>query len=96
MNKKALFLSTFLVLWAIDTAATCRFVSVLGPDMEANPLIKWLIVNFGLWAFVYVKYAIACFWWYLHDRVHVSIHVALNLIMIPVAALGMIVAVSTF
>lgn len=82
----------FSYLWTLDTVLTLQFVEQGGTEMEANPLLRSLMENYGMGTFIAVKLLLLLVWILLHKRVHWGIHAALNAIMIPVVCMGYIVA----
>lgn len=92
-TKPALTLA-FGSLWIADMALTAEFVQEQGIQMEANPIVAWVIVTYGITAFIWVKLVILAVWLLLHKRVHVGIHAALVVIMLPVVYMGFVIATS--
>ena len=75
-------------LWLVDTIATTLFVSAGGTELEANPLMRYVIERWGLLSFVILKLAILVYWQVLSDRIPTMMHVVLSLFLLPVACLG--------
>lgn len=88
LTAKFVLSCAFTALWLIDTATTSLFVSVLGPDSEANPVMRSLIEQAGIGGFIAVKMAVLLFWLSINRHAHWVIHAALVAIMIPVAVMG--------
>lgn len=82
----------FSVLWAADTVATMEFVSTLGLEAEANPLIRKVIAAYGFGGFAAVKAAALLFWLGVGKHAHLLLHVALIAIMVPVVFVGLALA----
>jgi arginine exporter protein ArgO len=59
--KKNLFI-TFTLLWIIDALLTVSFITQFGVEMEANPLIRWIISHFGFAGLWIVKITTWYFW----------------------------------
>lgn len=91
MTKVVLTLA-FGTLWLLDTAFTAEFVQEQGLQMEANPLVAWVIATYGIPAFVAWKLAVLVVWFLLYKKTHIAIHVGLIMIMLPVVYLGFLAA----
>lgn len=88
LRAKFVLSALFSSLWIVDTVATSLFVSVLGSDSEANPVMRSLLESFGLIGFVGVKSAVLLFWLSINRHAHWAIHAALVAIMVPVCVMG--------
>lgn len=68
---KFVLLMVFCILWSADTLFTVIFVGRYGVEMEANPLMKWVMVEFGVLSFTLLKLFImyAWSWIYMYARV---------------------------
>lgn len=85
---KVVLTLTFGLLWFADTWLTVCGVVAVGTSYESNPIMRWVIIEWGLAEFYAVKMAVLMFWVLLAERAHWGIHVALNVIMIPVVYMG--------
>lgn len=92
---KTILAAIFASLWLLDTAATVSFVAAHGPELEVNPFMRALIEWAGLGAFAMTKAGILAFWLSLQQRAHIWLHVALVLVMAPIAYMGVTVAWGT-
>ncbi len=81
-------------LWVSDTIATCVFVSVGGVELEANPIMHWLIAEHGLYAFILTKLIILALWLSLANKIHWVIHAALGVILFPIVCMGILLITS--
>ena len=79
-----------MALWFADTLATVLFVSLLGVEAEANPVMHSLIENHGLLTFVLVKLGILAFWFALAPHIKWWINTLLCIIMLPVVIMGLL------
>lgn len=59
-NNKHVAAWTFAILWSLDTVLTAILVLREGFWIEANPVMRWTMLNGGLFGFVAVKSAILC------------------------------------
>lgn len=91
MNSKIL-LVIFILLWVLDTLFTTLFVDRLGLEAEANPIIRFIIQNYGFVSFLIFKFVVLIPIILLRHHVSNWILVLLNLIMFPVVILGGIMA----
>lgn len=91
---KSVLTLAFAVLWIADAALTAEFVQEQGLQMEANPIVAWVITTYGITAFIWVKMVILAAWVLLQKHAHIAIHVVLVVIMLPVVYMGWIVATS--
>lgn len=82
-------MAAFCALKVMDVASTVYFVDNLGVDMEANPVMHWLISNWGLGWFVGVQAIVVAFWLSIGRLAKTWIHWALVLIHVPVVWMGM-------
>ena len=85
---KRILVAAFAALWLLDTTATLAFVGLHGPEAEANPLIRWVLVEHGAVAFGLVKAGTLGLWLTVAHRAHVSIHWVLLAVMVPVVVFG--------
>lgn len=91
---KLLLAFLFLLLWGLDGALTIRFVSMYGLEAEANPFVRYVMSNWGEDGLLWVKSLTGTLWALLHQRAKVWVHVATIIVMVPVVALGFLVAFS--
>lgn len=91
---KGLLTLAFATLWIADTAFTTEFVQEQGLQMEANPIMAWVIAMYGISTFTVVKLVILAVWVMLQKKAHIALHVGLVVIMLPVVYAGFIVASS--
>ena len=91
-----IFQILFVMAWLIDTVATTIFVSVGGVELEANPVMNWLIRTHGVDTFIYTKLIILIVWNLLQfsNKFKWQYNMILCAILIPVAIMGIIVAVN--
>jgi hypothetical protein len=89
---KALLTLAFGCLWIADACVTGVFVKKHGLEMEANPIMRWVLEQWGFGGMMMVKFVVLSFWIALHQRAHWGIHVALNVLMATVVCMGIIVA----
>lgn len=89
---KTTLTASFAALWLADTALTIKFVMEQGVEMEAHPVMRYVLSEWGYPEFVAVKLAVLLFWLMLANRVHWGIHAALNVMMIVIVCMGTIVA----
>lgn len=87
-KAKSVLSCLFSALWIVDTAATSLFVSVLGTDSEANPIMRVLLEGYGVFGFIGVKATVLLFWLSINRHAHWVIHAALVAIMVPVVVMG--------
>jgi Domain of unknown function (DUF5658) len=98
MNR--VYLLLFSWLWLLDTVFTTLFVSELGLEAEANPLIRNVIEFWGFGGFWLLKALILSGWILLNslykDKYNKElpsfINICLTLIMIPVVIAGGLMA----
>lgn len=74
--------------WLVDTISTVLFVTAGGTELEANPLMRWLMEQWGIGAFVALKLAILTYWQVLSDRIPTVTHVFLSAVLFYVACLN--------
>lgn len=91
-DSKALLTLSFLFLWGMDAIVTSHFIAKHGIEMEANPIVRAIIEQWGMNGMYVFKWAVALLWAPLHQKAHWGIHVALNVIMLIVVCMGIIVA----
>lgn len=60
---------TLVVLCILDAILTSIFIGALGPEYEANPIMRALLEHGGIPTFLAVKLAITYFFWYITGRV---------------------------
>lgn len=87
--SKDILAGWFFACWIIDTAATVSFVQQFGVEAELNPMLRSLIITYGLAGFVLVKSIIPVFWIPLYRHAHVTVNAGLAAIMLPIAYMGM-------
>ena len=80
----------FMALWFADTLVTVLFVSLLGVEAEANPVMRSLIENYGLIAFVLVKLGVLAFWFTVASHIKWWLNSILCIIMTPVVIMGIL------
>lgn len=91
---KPKLIKAFTSLWLADTAATALFVYKYGVEMEANPIMAWVLENTGYTGFILWKLITLAFWLLLSKRINIIIHWSLCIIMVPVVIAGVQVALS--
>lgn len=74
----------FAVLWMLDTMFTSLFVWILGPEVEANPVMYKLFMNHGISAFIAIKMLILAIWFLFPENIRWVriVSVLLTIIMI--------------
>lgn len=82
----------FTLLWTCDTIFTIIFTYHGGLDLEANPLMRQLIMEYGYVGFVAIKLATLTLWLIFASRAKIWVHVLLNVIMVCPVILGGIMA----
>ena len=79
----------FSLLWLADTMFTIVFVGKLGYQMEANPMMRWVLMYLGYVAFVWVKFLTWAFWIYMQRHLRTLwAHAVLVVMMIPIVFRG--------
>jgi hypothetical protein len=89
---KTFLAAIFASLWLMDAAATISFVMTLGADAESNPMMRWVIEQWGVGWFAASKAMVLAAWLCLHERAHVAVHVGLLAVMAPVVWFGSLLA----
>lgn len=89
---KAPLAGLFAGLWLADTATTISLVSQFGVEMEANKLMRWVMVNWGIGGFTAVKAGTLWLWLTLHQKAHVVCHIGLAAVMGVVVYLNAVMA----
>lgn len=84
--------AAFSVLWMADTVCTSVFVAKYGVEMEANPVMRWLIATHGILSFIGVKLFLLAFILALKQHVKTWVYAALAVLLLPVSIAGAIVA----
>jgi hypothetical protein len=83
----------FAALWSLDAILSSIMVTRYGTDMEANPVMLFVMVEAGLLGFLAIKAAILCVWLYLAPYVRPWLLWAVTVAMAwPVVAGAIIVA----
>jgi hypothetical protein len=90
--SKLLLTLTFGILHVADAVVTGAFVNKHGLDMEANPLMHYIIANYGFGGMFMFKFVTLALWVCVAQKAHWGIHAALNVIMFIVVCMGIIVA----
>lgn len=83
----------FTLLWTCDTIFTIIFTYHGGLDLEANPLMRQLLImEHGYVGFIVIKLAALSFWLTFASRAKIWVHVLLNVVMLYPVGLGGIMA----
>lgn len=82
----------FTVLWVLDTVFTIIFTMLGGLELEANPLLQYVITYTGYQGFVFVKLIPLVLWLMFAYHARLWIHVMLNAIMVTPVLWGGIMA----
>lgn len=90
--SKELLTLAFSGLWIADAIATAAFVNKHGLEMEANPIVRWVMEQWSVGGLFMMKFVVLAFWIAVANRAHWGIHAALNVIMAIVVCMGIIVA----
>jgi hypothetical protein len=90
--SKELLTLTFSMLWVADAITTAAFVNKHGLEMEANPIVRWVMEQWSVGGLFMFKFVVLAFWISVAQKAHWGIHVALNVIMAVVVYMGIIVA----
>lgn len=90
--SKTLLTLTFGCLHVADAIVTSVFVNKHGLEMEANPLMHYIIENYGFGGMFMFKFVTLALWISVAQKAHWGIHAALNVIMAIVVCMGIIVA----
>ena len=91
-KTKNWLLALFVVLWITDTLLTMKFVKLHGVEMEANPVPRYMMQNFGLLGFGVFKVAMITPLLAIRKHVYNWLYAILILIMVPVVYAGVVVA----
>lgn len=59
-----------------------------GSELEANPVMRYVIEHCGLIGFAFVKLFLLSLWLHIANNANIWIHIVLNLIMVYVVTLG--------
>lgn len=86
---KASLVLLFCVLWVLDTYCATQFASV---HDEANPLMRAIMVQYGIEAFVAVKLVVLSLYLSVAAFIRTWLHFLLCAIMIPIVYMGVVVA----
>jgi hypothetical protein len=89
--KQGLF-GLFASLWLLDTASTIAFVAVGGVEMEANPVMRAVMIHAGMGGFAFVKAGILVPWGVLTKYIPVWVHLVMIAVLVPVVYMGCRVA----
>ena len=79
-------------LWAVDTAATCAFVTKFGVESEANPLMAYVMTSLGMYGFVAVKASVIVFFLCVSKHMPAWLIACVAFLLLPVAVAGSIMA----
>lgn len=60
----------FTLVWLMDFVLTVAFTIKLGVDMEANPVVKWVIMELGYLGFALFKLITWLAWKRLYEEAH--------------------------
>lgn len=90
--SKLLLTLSFGILHMADAIVTGAFVNKHGLEMEANPLMYYIIANYGFGGMFIFKFATLALWIMVAQKAHWGIHAALNVIMLIVVCMGIVVA----
>lgn len=91
-GSKTLLTLTFGCLWIADAIATAAFVNKHGLEMEANPVVRWVMEQWSVGGLFMFKFVVLAFWISVAQKAHWGIHAALNVIMAIVVCMGVVVA----
>lgn len=82
----------FGTLWMLDTLFTAEFVREQGLQMEANPIVAWVIATYGINTFIVWKLVVLAVWFLLFNKVSIWVHIVLTALMLPVVYMGFLAA----
>lgn len=80
--------AVFAATWVADTVLTLMFTGMHGVAAEANPIMRWVLVELGVMGFVGIKAATLGLWLSVSQYAPRWISWALVVIMLPVVYLG--------
>lgn len=90
--SKELLTLAFSGLWIADAIVTAAFVNKHGLEMEANPVVRWVMEQWSVGGLFMFKFVVLAFWISVAQKAHWGIHAALNVIMAIVVCMGVVVA----
>ena len=82
----------FAALWIGDIVTTIAFTAKHGLDMEANPLMRWVLTELGNGGFVVIKLVPLILWFALAGRMATWLHVSAVALMLPIVIVNSLVA----
>lgn len=94
-EAKFSLLVLFIIFWLLDTVATCVFVSKLGVELEANPLMVYIITATSLSGFCTVKLLTAVPYTLIYKHVPVWISVIITGLVGAAAGVGVVLALQS-
>lgn len=85
----------FSGLWSADTICTLVFTHYEGTIAEANPVMRYIMEQHGMFAFVLTKAVVLMFYLLFREHIREWMHAVLILIMTIVVYFGLGMAVMT-
>lgn len=85
---KTFLLLAFAIMWIADTLFTTHFVLNHGVELEANPVMHYVIKEYGLLVFMFLKATVLGAWGGLFQYTKVWHHVIVLLPTTYAAVLG--------
>lgn len=93
MSKaKLIALHVFTATQLGDMITTLIFTTRWGTEMEGNPLMRWVLENWGAGGFIALKLGVIAAMWGLRNHIATWIPVAASIMMVPVLYMNSVVA----
>lgn len=78
----------FIALWISDVILTVLWAMMHGFEAEANPIMRWVLMNLGVTGFVGIKLAVLGVWLSVVDHLPRWFRVLFVCLLAPVVYLG--------